>query len=142
LFILISALLAVAHFREMPSLSETVRFTIPLPEKVVFTTVNTFAVSPDGRKVVFNANGPEGGRLWIRALDSMEAHVLSEAGIVNAGTLFWSPDSRSIAYTSPGKLRRIDVAGGPPQTICDTALATLGGSWNRTGVIIFGTAGG
>jgi serine/threonine protein kinase len=142
LFILISALLAVAHFREMSSISEPVRFTIPLPEKVSFTTGSAFAVSPDGRKVVFNATGPEGARLWVRALDSMEAHVLSEAGIVNTGTLFWSPDSRSVAYGSIGKLRRIDIAGGPPQTICDTTRGILGGSWNRTGVIIFGTTGG
>ena len=35
-----------------------------------------------------------------------------------------------------GKLKKINPAGGPPQTICD-APAGEGGSWNQSGDIVF-----
>ncbi|HEV2446472.1 MAG TPA: protein kinase, partial [Candidatus Sulfopaludibacter sp.] len=142
LFLFALAFLTFVHFRQAPPAAEPVRFTIPLPENVTFNFANAFAVSPDGRKVVFDAIGPGGAQLWLRTLDSNEAHPLSEAGIVNAATLFWSPDNRSIAYMSQGKLKQIDIAGGPAQTICDIPRGAFGGSWNRDGVIIFGTDGG
>jgi eukaryotic-like serine/threonine-protein kinase len=35
----------------------------------------------------------------------------------------------------------VDLTGSPPQTLCDTTGPNLsGGSWNRDGVIIFGSA--
>ena len=40
------------------------------------------------------------------------------------------------------KLKRVDVAGGPPQTLCDLPAVAMGGSGNRDGVIIFGLANG
>jgi Tol biopolymer transport system component len=53
---------------------------------------------------------------------------------------FWSPDSRSIAFFTPGKLKKVEASGGPPQTLCDVPNTGLGGSWNPDGVIIFGTS--
>ena len=38
-------------------------------------------------------------------------------------------------------LKKIDLAGAPPQDICETRALVLGGSWNRKGIIIFGTDG-
>src|SRR5207302_526596 len=35
-----------------------------------------------------------------------------------------------------GKLKRIDVAGGLPTTICDVTLGR-GGTWNEEGIILF-----
>jgi len=53
--------------------------------------------------------------------------------------MFWSPDSRFIAFDGRAKLLKIDVSGGPPQTLCDNLGALItGGSWNRDGVVIFG----
>ena len=49
---------------------------------------------------------------------------------------FWSPDSRSIAFFADGKLKRIDVAGGPPQTLAN-AREPRGSSWGPDGTIIF-----
>jgi eukaryotic-like serine/threonine-protein kinase len=49
---------------------------------------------------------------------------------------FWSPDSRSIGFFARGKLKKIDAAGGPTQTIADAAFP-FGGTWNRDGVIVF-----
>ena len=37
---------------------------------------------------------------------------------------------------------KVEVSGGPPQTLCDIKGIITGGSWNRDGVIIFGSFGG
>ena len=55
--------------------------------------------------------------------------------------VFWSPDSRFIAFQSGNRLKKIDISGGPPQDICDASVSVIGGAWNRDGVIIFGTEG-
>jgi hypothetical protein len=61
----------------------------------------------------------------------------------NGQPFFWSPDSRFIAYGGRGKLLKVEVAGGPPQKICDAPNGVIGGTWSKNGVILFGqTAGG
>ncbi len=92
-------------------------------------------ISPDGRHLVFS--GIESGkvrRLYLRSLDSFPIQAL--AGTENATSPFWSPDSRSVAFFADGKLKRLDIAGGTPVTICN-APDGRGGSWGRSGVIVF-----
>ena len=43
---------------------------------------------------------------------------------------FWSPDSREIGFFVPGKLKKINADGGPPQTLCD-AVNGRGGAWSQ-----------
>lgn len=69
----------------------------------------------------------------------MQASVLP--GTENAGLPFRSPDGRFIAYAAGGKLRMVDSGGGTPQVLADTP-AFQGGTWNRDGVILFGTTDG
>ena len=78
----------------------------------------------------------ESGRrkLWIRPIDSLTAQIVP--GTEDATYPFWSPDSSRIAFFVPGKLRKVALAGGPTQTICD-APDGRGGSWNSDGVIVF-----
>src|SRR5712691_9306057 len=57
-----------------------------------------------------------------------------------AGPLFWSPDSRFIAFGVGSQLKKIDVSGGPPQTLCE-AGPIASGDWSRDGIIIFGGFG-
>src|SRR5439155_21674551 len=92
------------------------------------------ALSPDGRYLVFVAagDGPQG--LWLRALDKTEAQPI--AGTEGANYPFWSPDSRSIAFTAASKLKRTNVAGGPPQTLANNS-ALRGGAWGADGTIRF-----
>ena len=52
---------------------------------------------------------------------------------------FWSPDSQFIVYDSGGALKKVAIAGGPPEKICDVDTFAIGGSWNRDNVIIFGS---
>ena len=83
-------------------------------------------------------SGADGtSQLWIRRLDSLNARTL--AGTDGAVQPFWSPDSRSVGFFAEGKLKTIDVGGGPPQTLADAPFP-LGGTWSRDGVILFGRA--
>ena len=54
-------------------------------------------------------------------------------------SLFWSPDSRFIAFDAAGQVKKIDVRGGAPQKVCDLPTLAVGGAWNRDDVIIVGT---
>jgi Tol biopolymer transport system component len=125
-----------------------VRFSVPPPDNAQFGQVGTqpaIALSPDGRKLAFIAVTGGVNRLWIRSLDSVEARPLVGTDGVSAtfsAAPFWSPDSRFLAYFAQGKLKRIDVSGGPPQTLCDADGSS--GTWSGKNIIVFdaGQAGG
>jgi serine/threonine protein kinase len=119
--------------------TESARFEIPVPANATLPFLGTFAVSPDGRQLAFAAKGSDGVlRLWVRPLNSLEARPLPGSESPVNDPFFWSPDGRFIAFGAGGKLKKIDVSGGPAETVCDTAQDILGGSWNRDGVIVFG----
>jgi eukaryotic-like serine/threonine-protein kinase len=130
--------LATFLFRSQgPQVATPVRFEVRLPAG----TLN-FTLSPNGRQLAFPAPGADGRNLvWIRSLDSLEPRPLSGTENVSGPPVFWSPDSRFIAFQAGTKLKKIDISGGPPQDICDASVLVLGGAWNRDGVIIFGTDG-
>src|SRR5262249_24076633 len=86
----------------------------------------SFALSPDGKSLVFVASGDGPQRLWLRHLDKTEAQPL--AGTEGADLPFWSPDSRSIAFFANTKLKRMDLVGGPPRALADAPFAR-GGTW-------------
>jgi len=112
------------------------------PEGKRFGTITNAGgsvISPDGRTLAFVAVDAKGETLLhVRPLDSLQARAL--AGTAEAGRPFWSPDSKSLAFVSTGKLKRIDVAGGATTTLCDARVGR-GGTWNEDGVILFGDQG-
>ena len=127
---LVAALiLAVVHFGEAPLQQRALRFSIPAAEMA-----EAFALSPDGRYVVFDGFTEGGWQLWVRRLDSLEVQTLP--GTDDALLPFWSPDSTYIGFFAQGKLKKILVAGGPAQTLCD-APNGRGGTWNREDIIVF-----
>src|SRR5688572_15598306 len=133
LFLLAALTLAFLYFRRAPADQRPVRFSVSMPEKV--TEILGPVVSPDGRTIAFLAT-LEGKRfIYVRPLDSVNAHRLD--GTEDASLPFWSPDSRYLGFFSDNKLKKIEVSGGPAQIVCDARLSA-GGSWNRDGVIIFG----
>ncbi|HEX4946668.1 MAG TPA: protein kinase [Blastocatellia bacterium] len=94
----------------------------------------SFALSPDGHWFAFTAITGGKVQLWLRALNATEAKVLP--GTEGALYPFWSPDSQWIAFFSSGKLKKLQVLGGPAQILCDARNPT-GGTWNRDGMILF-----
>ena len=105
---------ATAYFRRSTTELAAMHASLSLPEKMTFPPGEIPAISPDGRLVAFVANDPSGqSQLYLRALESPDAHAL--AGTEGAMSPFWSPDSHYLAYFGQGKLKKIPVAGGPPQ---------------------------
>ena len=51
------------------------------------------------------------------------------------------PDSRSLAFFTQTRLRRMPAAGGPVQTVAELSSTPRGGTWNSQGLILFATAG-
>jgi Tol biopolymer transport system component len=94
----------------------------------------SFAISPDGRRLVFAANADGHSWLWLRPLDTVTVERL--AGTEGASYPFWSPESRSLGFFANGKLKRLDLGAGTPQTLA-SAQTGFGGAWNRDGVILF-----
>jgi serine/threonine protein kinase/Tol biopolymer transport system component len=137
------AILAWVHDTAVnrPVPAEAIRLQIPLPMKPSLRITGLFALSPDGRQLAFVATSDDGiHRIWIRYLNSLEMRPLPGTESMG-GLMFWSPDSRFIAFGAAGKLRKIDISGGPAETVCILKKRGVGGSWNKDGVIIFGQFG-
>src|SRR5215813_14131699 len=111
--------------------ARVLKFFILPPEK---TSFGQLALSPDGKWLAFS--GATGGKvqLWVRPMDSLEARALP--GTAGAAYPFWSPDSRFIGFFADARLKRIEVSGGPAQTLCETPQG-YGGTWSSDGVILF-----
>jgi Tol biopolymer transport system component/tRNA A-37 threonylcarbamoyl transferase component Bud32 len=122
---------AVFFVRPAPREEPLRRFGIDPPEKAVFGLAH--AISPDGRWIVFNAETDGPDLLYLRAIDSLEPRAL--AGTDGAVFPFWSPDSHSVAFFAKDRLRRLDIATGSIQTICD-APQPRGGCWGADGTIL------
>ncbi len=112
------------------------------PEGSEFATFGAgtggFALSPDGKTVAFIAKTDGKNGLWVREVDRPAARLLP--GTEGAGTPFWSPDSKSIAFRLETKLERVDISGGAPLTICDRCGGI--GAWTSDGRIILGSGPG
>ena len=131
----------VLYVRHIQPAAITARFVIPARDRGA-VGYNSFAVSPDGRSLVFIASTPDTKNLilWSRPLNSPEARPLP--GTEGAIDLFWSPDGRRIAFFANGKLKKVDSAGGTSQVLCDAIAGggnflDLGGTWSRDGEILF-----
>jgi Tol biopolymer transport system component len=121
--------------------TKPISFEIRPPDGATFFSGGgIMALSPDGRALVFVAT-PRGGKplLWLRSLDSVSVRAL--VGTRDAGVPFWSPDSRFVAFRADGRLKKIDVASGDIQTLCDCEAAGPG-TWGPNGEILFTSAKG
>ena len=130
--------LAATRNDRVPTNRSVTEFVITPPEAAAFSHLYLRAspvVSPDGRLVAFSARDSVGERIWVRSLDSLEARPLE--GTDEPFGLFWSTDSRSIGFYRDGALRKVDVRGGPPQTIAKHPAVSWGGTWNAEGVVLF-----
>jgi serine/threonine protein kinase len=122
-------LLGVSSFRAEPESPEThLEITTPPTSDPV-----TFAISPDGRKIVFAATSDEQSRLWLRSLDTGTARPLP--GTDRGRVPFWSPDSRSIGFFADGTFKRVDLDTGSVSDLVK-AVTSSGGTWGRDGVIL------
>ena len=128
--------------RVKPAYDQPIRLSIQTPDTLGNLPALSAApvISPDGRFVVFPSPLALGKPpvLWLRPMGALEAQPLP--GTEGADWPFWSPDSRHVGFAASGKLKKIDISGGPPQNLCDVVGFT-GGTWNREGVLVFSEGG-
>ncbi|HTA24545.1 MAG TPA: protein kinase [Terriglobales bacterium] len=112
----------------------TAFFAAPLP-----FSARDLAVSPNGHTVaVVGRESERRNLLWIYEPGSQEA--TSIANTEGANFPFWSADGRSLGFFADGRLKRVDITGGPVQTLSE-APNGRGGTWNKDGVILFTPSG-
>jgi eukaryotic-like serine/threonine-protein kinase len=143
--LLLAALIALTSWRgRSPSSGELVRFNVYPPEGAVLSGTNRatvpvpqFAVSPDGRSIVFAAGYPGAlPTLWIRSIDELTPRPLP--GTEDAIGPFWSPDGLNLGFFADGKLKRIPAAGGRVQMVAEGIGDARGAVWSPGGTIFFG----
>jgi len=111
------------------------RLSVDLGPEAVAGISNTVAVSPDGRRLVFAARGPDGKlQLATRLLDQGRMTLLpgTEGGI----DPFFSPDSQWVGFFANSQLKKIPVDGGTPVTLCPASSLPRGASWGPDGEIV------
>jgi WD40 repeat protein len=122
-----------------------VRFPLLPPKGTTFPSSFDvpFALSPDGRRIVYAAVGDDGTRyLWLRSLDSERERPL--AGTAGANSPFWSHDSEWVAFFSAGTLKKVRVTSPIAQVIeiARTTWSMGGAAWSRNDIIVFPGQGG
>ncbi len=105
--------------------SPAYRFTIPSP-----AAAGAPVVSPNGTHIVYATDTG----LLLRALDAEQPVRMD--GTEGAREAFWSPDSKWIAFFSPGTLKKVAVDGGPPQSLTEVPAGWPTGSWSSNGTIL------
>jgi Tol biopolymer transport system component len=134
------AALAFVHLLEVTPVAPLISASMNAPEGTMMAFAGPVAsgtpeLSPDGKWIVFGARTEDNGvPLWIRALSSAAAQMLT--GTDGATFPFWSPDSRYVGFFQGGKLKKIDIGGGPAVAIAE-APNGRGGSWSSAGFILF-----
>jgi Tol biopolymer transport system component/predicted Ser/Thr protein kinase len=114
-----------------------VRFPVAMPAGTTFDSgeIETrSAISPDGRTLAFVAFSRGQSLLYLRPLGALTSRPL--AGTEGGDSPFWSPDGSAIGFFAGGKLKKIEVAGGPARVLCETNFEGTG-SWGRRGDIVF-----
>ncbi len=93
------------------------------------------ALSPDGRRVVYAASSGGVTRLYMRAMDQLEAMPI--AGTEGASGPFFSPDGQWVGFFTPDTLKKVSLIAGTTVSICHVPSVTRGASWSPDEVILF-----
>jgi serine/threonine protein kinase len=146
LFALIAAFMVPSELRYLrqkpPVTGSPVRFQISRPEQAP-VGLSEFALSPDGRHLVYATSGADGvRRLWMRNMDSLDTKPLPGSETEGVVIPFWSPDSRYVVFKAGGKMKKMDVGESSEQRSVQTIanVPVMVGSWSRDGVILFQTS--
>jgi Tol biopolymer transport system component len=134
----IVAAAAIGYWRFAPKpVPPRVVTAVAPPDNVAVSYIDgSIALSPDGRALAF-VGREKGGKpmLFVRPLDRSAAHAI--AGTEDASFPFWSPDAKYLAFSAAGKLKKVGLEGGAPETLGE--LLFRGGTWAPSGDIIYST---
>ncbi len=129
---------AMRPVRSLVQPAPVVRLDLALPPGIIaggVTDVDAFALSPDGRTLVFTGSSAGPVMLLLRDIDSNQVRKLE--GSEGAQGPFWSPDGEWIGFSARGKLWKSRKAGNtPPVPLCDVSMGGAMATW-RNHVILF-----
>ncbi|HUM01070.1 MAG TPA: protein kinase, partial [Thermoanaerobaculia bacterium] len=121
--------------RSVPREPTAFAASIPAGDGLAYDDVPVLALSRDGRRLVYAAERGGARRLFLRSLSELEARPIEGAG--GARSPFFSPDGQWLGFFAEGKLKKVQLTGGPAQTICDGVTAHRGASWAEDDSIVF-----
>ncbi|MGB0040125.1 MAG: serine/threonine-protein kinase, partial [Terriglobales bacterium] len=106
-------IVSVIWWRASRPAERTEYFSAPLP-----FSARDLAVSPNGHTVaVVGRDSERKNLLWIYEPGAPQAKAIPNTE--GANFPFWSPDGKSLGFFADGRLKRLDLSGGPVQTLCD-----------------------
>jgi Tol biopolymer transport system component/tRNA A-37 threonylcarbamoyl transferase component Bud32 len=129
-----------------PGLAAPVHLSFFRPAGILLTNTGrpVLTISPDGTKIVFNANN----QLYTRRLDAAEFIPIPGTRGTGVTTPFFSPDGRWVAFFMVGtrELKKIPVDGGAAVTISQapagSPVGNFGASWTGDNQVLFATREG
>ncbi|PWB73780.1 hypothetical protein C3F09_04775 [candidate division GN15 bacterium] len=129
----VSLALGVMTITRTTPVPKVARWVVPAPQGLA--SVTWPRISPDGTTIAFQAADTTGQNgIYIRPLNSLESHLLVKVQSANCRH-FWSPDSRQLAFFDGNQLKKVSIAGGLAQIICEANGAD--GAWGSKGIILF-----
>ena len=120
-----------------PSPQPLLKFDITAPPTAPLNAsqFTDLIISPDGRRIVYQADleGPD--QLYVRPLDELTARPIPGTEDADRSP-FFSPDGESVVFVADSKLKKVSLSGGQPVTLCD-APGQEGGYWGPDDTIVF-----
>jgi serine/threonine protein kinase len=116
---------------------QVVQFEITPPPGSIYAPLisrQSFAISPDGKRLAFSATGTNGTNIWVRDLASTDQRPIP--GTDGAWSMFWSPDSRSIFYSFHLALKQVNLETGATRTVAQLRSLPMLGTWRANGDLV------
>jgi len=119
-----------------------VSLSVSLPPGVTVTPTARIALSPDGARLVFDAQTGGKSSLYVRELREMTVRHIP--GTEGATDVFFSPDGHRVGYTAGGALWTVGLSGEAPEQIpgtndgsIDPGAGVDGAMWMPDDVILY-----
>jgi len=132
-----------AWWAHKPAPAEVTRTVVRLPAGEEFRGAEfpDFAISPDGRRLVF-ATRPStqtAPTLYLREIGRFEPRALPDAG--SGQQPVFSPDGESVAFVTVPQpsIVKMSLDDGVVTKVCDVPTTVSGLAWTENGDILFGT---
>jgi serine/threonine-protein kinase len=121
----------------VPTSKPLTKTIITTPDNAPLANNNTIqaAISPDGRKIVYQALVGGNTQLYLRQLDDLGVTPLS--GTEGAEVQFFSPDGESVAFFTADALKKVSLRGGAAITLSSFPGLGFRGSWGPDDTIVF-----
>jgi serine/threonine-protein kinase len=132
---LVGALASSVLQRPPSERKQAVRFSMAASASVdPSTRQQALLLSPTGDRIVYHSRSG----LVVRELDQAEGRAIPDTA--GAQWAVFSPDGKWLAFRDPGdlSLKKVSLSGGAPLTLCKGVTDSLGATWGRDDMIVFG----